>query len=110
MPPPNPSAVRSERLVCFAAALAVIALGLVWRWPALALSPFVQKYGADALWAALVFLLIRFLRPPWPVWKSACAAFAFSVAVEFINMRMRTKAVRPAEAHGGETSKVTPGH
>lgn len=60
----------------------MILLGLAWRLPALPLSPFSKKYGADALWAMLVFLLIRFLWPRWAVWTSACVAFAVSVAVE----------------------------
>jgi hypothetical protein len=74
---------RLERLVCCAAALAVIGLGLVWRSRVLPFSPFVRKYGADALWAALVFLLIRFLSPRMRIWSSAWIAFAVSAAVEF---------------------------
>ena len=82
MPPARPPASFLERVSCVFEALVVIALGLVWRLPALPLSPFSKKYGADALWAMLVFLLIRFLWPRWHVWKSAGVAFAASVAVE----------------------------
>lgn len=41
------------------------------------------KYGADSLWALLVFLGIRFLMPRWSVWRAAGAATAFSFAIEF---------------------------
>ncbi len=60
-----------------------MALGLVWRSPRLHLPHFVAKYGADSLWALLVFLGIRFLVPRPNIWRAAAAATAFSFAIEF---------------------------
>jgi glycopeptide antibiotics resistance protein len=73
---------RSERVACLVAVVGVIGLGLIWRSPGFGLPPSVKKYGGDALWAVLVYLLIRFFWPRWTVWKSAWTAFAVSVAVE----------------------------
>ena len=84
--PPGQSASAhqpSKRVPYLVAAVGVIGLGLFWRSPILNLPPSVKKYGGDALWAALVYLLIRFLWPRWTIWKSAGTAFAVSVAVEF---------------------------
>ena len=78
----HPSLWRSERVVCVVAGLGVIGLGLIWRSPICELPPSVKKYGGDALWAMLIFLIIRFLWPRWTDWRSAWAAFAVSVAVE----------------------------
>lgn len=60
----------------------VLLLGLGWRLPQLGLSLFVQKYGADALWSLLVYLLIRFARPGSKIFTAAVSALAFSFAVE----------------------------
>ncbi len=81
--------MKSERTLVKAragyalAALAVVALGLAWRSPLLPLSPFLKKYGADALWALMVFLLVRFARPQSGLWLSAWIAFGISAVVEF---------------------------
>jgi hypothetical protein len=73
---------RHGRNMYFGASLAVIALGLLSRSSVLPLSPFWKKYSADALWALLVFLLIRFALPRLSTFKSAVIAFAIAVAVE----------------------------
>ncbi|MEQ1859377.1 MAG: DUF2809 domain-containing protein [Chthoniobacteraceae bacterium] len=65
-----------------APALFVVALGLIWRSHIFPLSPFAKKYGADALWALLVFLLIRLIQSRARIWASAGIAFGISVAVE----------------------------
>jgi len=75
-------AFARHRLLSAALALIVMGTGLAWRLPALSFSPFVRKYGADALWAWLVFLLIRIVRPQASVATSAAAAFGFAVAIE----------------------------
>ena len=54
--------------------LTVVALGLTWRSQFLPLFPFVKKYGADALWALLVFLVIRLIEPRAEIWRSAWIA------------------------------------
>src|SRR4051812_23793110 len=61
MQSPVSSSWRSERVVCLVAALGVIGLGLIWRSPIFEMPAPVKKYGGDALWAVLVYLLIRFL-------------------------------------------------
>lgn len=75
---------RSTRArVCYAiAAIMVVGAGLVWRSALLPLSAFLRKYGGDALWALLIFLLIRFLQPRLKVTSSAVFAFAIAVTVE----------------------------
>lgn len=65
-----------------AAAVAVVASGLLLRSSVLQAPPFLKKYGADALWALLVFLLIRFLGPRWKISRSAGVAVAISAGVE----------------------------
>jgi hypothetical protein len=77
----NAQGTRS-RIVYALSAVAIVASGLLWRSHLLPLSPFMRKYGGDALWAMLVFVLIRFLRPRSNVMLSAVGAFAFAVAVE----------------------------
>ena len=81
MPAQNKSLLLN-RMIYAIAALVVIASGLLWRSSILQLSPVVKKYGADSLWALLVFLLIRFLKPRMNLWISVWIAFAISVCVE----------------------------
>ena len=64
-------------------AAVIMGLGLAWRLPAVPFSYPVKKYGADALWAWLVYLLIRFLQPAWTIGSSACIALAFAAFIEF---------------------------
>lgn len=75
--------VLVRRAVHALAAVAVVGLGLIWRSHFLHLPPFMKKYGGDALWALLVFVLIRFFRPQMNVVRSVLTALCFSVAVEF---------------------------
>jgi hypothetical protein len=71
------------RIVYALVAAAVVALGLLWRSSFVPLSPFVKKYGGDALWALLVFVLIRFIRPRMNLMASVLTAFGVAVVVEF---------------------------
>lgn len=71
------------RLRYAAVALCVVALGLLWRSPLVALSPFLRKYGGDALWALMVYLGFRFLLAHRsPLW-SVGLALLFATAIEF---------------------------
>lgn len=70
------------RLAYSLAAVGVVGLGLIWRSPFLPLSPFMKKYGGDALWAALIFTLIRFCWPRMEIVTSASFAFGIAVVVE----------------------------
>ena len=63
-------------------AVAIVASGLVWRSQLLPLSLFHRKYGGDALWAMLVFVLVRWIRPRAAIANSALVAAAIAAAVE----------------------------
>ncbi|MCE9611282.1 MAG: DUF2809 domain-containing protein [Chthoniobacter sp.] len=71
-----------QRGFYFAAALMVVASGLLLRSSVLHAPPFLKKYGADALWALLVFLLICVLSPRWKIPRSAGLAAVISAGVE----------------------------
>ena len=71
------------RRVYALSAVAIVALGMIWRSHHLPLSPFLKKYGGDALWALLVFVLIRFIRPRTNLVVSVWTALGVAVGVEF---------------------------
>lgn len=71
-----------RRVASALAAAAVVALGLVWRSRLLPLSPFVRKYGGDALWALLLFCLVCGCRPRMKIVIAAGLALGIAVAVE----------------------------
>lgn len=72
-----------SRLVFLAVSLATMGLGLIWRDPWLGFSRPVQKYGADALWALLIYFGLRLIRPDGRIWIAAAVALLFATAVEF---------------------------
>jgi hypothetical protein len=72
-----------RRIFCAILAVIVLALGLLIRSRLVAVPAFPRKYGADALWALLVFLLLSIAMPKWTPLRVAIAAFAFSCAIEF---------------------------
>lgn len=71
-----------RRLLFVTLALVIVGIGLVWRMPGIPFSPFVKKYGADALWAWLVFVLLRIVCPQARIWSSAAVAFGIATLVE----------------------------
>lgn len=71
-----------SRLFYAASAVLIIALGLFLRSRFCPLGPFLVKYGGDALWAALIYVLIRFCQPSMNAFKSAVVASGFAIAVE----------------------------
>jgi hypothetical protein len=73
---------RRHRGIYAVAIAAVIGLGLVWRTPALGMPPFLAKYGADALWALMVFLGLGLLLPAWRMVAVAGLAAVISITVE----------------------------
>lgn len=75
-------AIPQHRTAYAISAGVIVALGLLWRSHLLPVSPFMRKYGGDALWALLIFLLIRLIRPDRSVVRSAIAAFGIATAVE----------------------------
>lgn len=44
---------------------------------------FVLLYVGDGIWAMLVFWLVCFLKPEWPLKYRVAAALAFAYAIEF---------------------------
>jgi hypothetical protein len=71
-----------SRLYYAGSAVLIIALGLFWRSRFCPLGPFLVKYGGDALWAALVYVLIRFCRPSMNTLKCAALGAGIAIAVE----------------------------
>lgn len=72
-----------SRLLYGVLALAVVAVGLLWRADFMPLPPVLSKYGGDALWALTVFLGFGFLLPRAPTLVVAGLALTFSWSVEF---------------------------
>lgn len=79
---PPLSSPRRVRAVSLVLAVLVLLLGLASRSKSVPWPPFFAAYAGDALWALLVFLLLRVLAPTRPVLHAAAAALAFSFAVE----------------------------
>lgn len=71
-----------RRIIYALTSILTVAIGLLWRSHLFPLSPFLRKYGGDALWALLVYLLIRFVAPRMEIVRSAAVAFGIAVAVE----------------------------
>jgi Protein of unknown function (DUF2809) len=61
----------------------VLAAGLFWRSRHLPLSPFLSKYGGDALWALAVFLGAGLCFPRASTWRVAFIALGFAWGIEF---------------------------
>ena len=74
-----------NRLRCYylIAMAAVIAAGLWWRSAANPVSPFLHKYGGDALWALLMFLGFRCVLIRASILRVTLVSLAFCFAVEF---------------------------
>ena len=70
------------RFVYFCAAIGVVILGLLWRSEAMPLSSGLKKYGGIALWALMIYAIVRFLKPETRIWCSAATAIAICVVVE----------------------------
>lgn len=72
-----------RRCTYLCAAIGTIVLGLLWRSIPASLAPFLWKYGGDAIWAAMVYFLIRSITPSRSVTWSATLAIGISFAIEF---------------------------
>jgi hypothetical protein len=82
--PLNARLHQTRRRTVYAVWIAVVVCaGLLSRSDAIGLPPFSAKYGADALWALMVFLGVRFLFVAWRTMAIAGLATAASCAVEF---------------------------
>lgn len=78
--------VPRSRLTYLTAALAVIAAGLLWRWPALGLPWPIAKIGGSILWGTMVYALVRSAHPPARLTTSTFVACAIAVAVEMFRL------------------------
>ena len=63
--------------------LLVMGTGLVWRSHLLPLSPFMSKYGGDALWALLVFFGFGFVFNRISTLRLSGISLCFAWAIEF---------------------------
>lgn len=73
---------RYHHLLHAAAALTLIASGLLLRAAGHGSPGWLAEFAPDALWAMLVFCLLTWLRPRWPVSRLAGTALAFSYFIE----------------------------
>ncbi|WP_156761285.1 DUF2809 domain-containing protein [Microbacterium karelineae] len=73
-----------RRLVLAVAAVVVIAAGLSVH--TFAPDGFASDAAGDALYAALIHLLVAFLAPRWPSWRSGSVAVAWCVAIELFQV------------------------
>ncbi len=71
------------RIVYALMAVAVIAVGLLWRSGLIPLPQWLSNNGGDALWALMVFVGIGFLIPRASTLVVALLALTFSWGVEF---------------------------
>jgi hypothetical protein len=77
-----PHRTRCRRLYA-AWIVVVVCAGLASRSEAVGLPLFLAKYGADALWALMIFLCVGFVLARWSTGAVAVVATAISCAVEF---------------------------
>ncbi len=70
------------RLVVTLLACLVLVLGLLSRRSLPFVPGLVQAYSGDVLWALLVYLLVRWLRPTQPVMLSGIYAGMFALGIE----------------------------
>ncbi|WP_119696399.1 DUF2809 domain-containing protein [Microbacterium halotolerans] len=73
-----------RRFLLALVAFCVIAAGLAVH--ALAPDGFVGDAAGDALYAVLIYLLVAFVFPRWPVWASGGVALAWCTAIEFFQL------------------------
>ncbi|MFM7817901.1 MAG: DUF2809 domain-containing protein [Verrucomicrobiota bacterium] len=66
--------------------VAVVGMGLGWRFGHLPLPGFAAKYGGDALWAWMVFLGITALFPRSRTLPLAAVALGIAWTVEFLQL------------------------
>ncbi|MEY3896079.1 MAG: hypothetical protein RLZZ214_1599 [Verrucomicrobiota bacterium] len=72
-----------NRLLFALLILLAMAGGLLWRSRFVALSPFMTKYGGDAIWALLVFFGFGFLLRRISTFRLSLVALGFTWAIEF---------------------------
>ncbi len=78
----HPSPARN-RVLYAGLALAVVAIGLLWRSGLIPLPQWLSNNGGDALWALMVFIGAGFLLPRTSTLTLALLALGFAWGVEF---------------------------
>jgi hypothetical protein len=78
--------MRRKRSVYFLLILLVTGVGLLWRSSIPHFSPFMSKYGGDALWALLVFCGFGFFFNRLPTLRLSLVSFAFAWTIEFLQL------------------------
>ena len=71
-----------ERLVYGAVAVVIVGAGLLCRWPWLGLPWPVAKYAGSALWGAMVYAVLRTIRPRAGFASAAMVALVIAAGVE----------------------------
>jgi len=77
--------LKRSRLIYLAAAVAVIALGIVSRLVVTG-SIYWDKYLGDALYAVLIYLILAIWRPRDHIWLRAGVSFLLAFAVELFQL------------------------
>ncbi|WP_395735547.1 DUF2809 domain-containing protein [Prosthecobacter sp.] len=75
--------MRRNRLLQMGSLMLVLGAGLVWKSRYLPLSPFLAKYGGDALWALAIFLGAGLCFPRASTCRVALIALGFAWGIEF---------------------------
>ncbi|NDV59807.1 DUF2809 domain-containing protein [Bacteroides sp. 519] len=78
--------MRNKRLIYFIATIIIICLGLASRKFGAMLPTFIAEYSGDALWAAMVYLGLRFLFPSLRMPTTALVALLFSYFIEITQL------------------------
>lgn len=73
----------SRRAMLALAAILIIAIGLTTRLPGIAWPPIVAKYLGSALWGAMVYCIVAWLRPDWRTARLVLVASCVAAAIEF---------------------------
>ena len=76
------SSIRNRIVYGFALVVTML-VGLFSRSEMVPLPRFILLYMGDGIWALLVFWLICFLKPAWPLKYRVAAALVFAYAIEF---------------------------
>jgi len=74
--------MHRNRLLQTVALVLVLGAGLLWRSHYLPLSPFLSKYGGDALWALAVFLAAGLWFPRASTLRITLVALGFAWGIE----------------------------
>lgn len=74
--------VKYKRWIYLAVTFVIILAGLASRKYGDALPEFIAEYAGDTLWAAMVYLGLRFLSPSASMLKAAAISLLFSYCIE----------------------------